>query len=105
MVEPYRVHVLGSKDNISNTISFGGVSDGIQSDFRLLPDDSIRDIKMKILYELHKNLHIRASYEELYLYAFVSEKTSTLNLFDELKTATGNNNDPSIPMSTISQML
>ena len=104
MAEPYRAHVLESNGKISNTILFGD-SETAGSGFRLLPDDSIRDIKMKILYELHKTLHIRAAYEELYLYAFVSEETSTLKLFDALKSTTGDGNDPTIPLSTISQML
>ena len=100
MFEPYVVHVLESSGKISDTIRFDDTSET-----RILPDDSIRTIKIKILYELHKNLHIRASYEELYLYSFVSEETSTLKLFDALKTATGEDDNPQIPLSTVAQIL
>jgi ribA/ribD-fused uncharacterized protein len=101
----YRVHILESAGKISNTITFSGSEQEHNSKYLFLPDDSIRTIKMKILYELHNSLHIRAAYEEIYLYGYASEETSTLHLLNVLKSATGEEDDPKIPISTVAQML
>ena len=101
----YRVHILESNGKISNTILFSGLEQENHSKYLFLPDDSIRTIKMKILYELHNALHIRSAYEEIYLYGYTSEETSTLHLLNELKSATGEEDDPKIPISTVAQML
>jgi hypothetical protein len=60
------------------------------ADARIHPDDSIRTIKMKLLYELHKGpnankIQLRPSYEDLYLYGFATEDTTTLQLFDAIR--------------------
>lgn len=99
----HKIHILGTGSAEPNTIVFGR-----ENGFQIHPDDSIRTIKMKILQELHNADHanqfqLRPSYEELYLYAFVKEETSTLNLFSALKTE--DEPDPVIPLDLVKQLL
>ena len=117
-MKPSQICILTSAGKISHTIIFAennqddeqsDPSDAIyHTDSKIHPDDSIRTIKMKLLYELHKGEHsnkiqLRPSYEELYLYGFAKEKTTTLQLFDALKTEEDTN--PSISRNTIQQMI
>ena len=114
-MNPSKICILTSTGEISHTIIF---SEPTQNDdysetvyhtnAKIHPDDSIRTIKMKLLYELHKGVHankiqLRPSYEELYLYGFAKEKTTTLQLFDALKTEEDTN--PSISRHTIQQIV
>jgi hypothetical protein len=104
-MDVFKVQILGEKGEAIKTITF---SEEAGSDTIIHPDDSIRTIKMKILQELHNGkrsnqLQIRPSYEEMYLYAFVQEETTTLRLFDTLKTA--EDPDPAISKHVIAQML
>ena len=114
-MEPIKICVLTSAGEISHTIHFSGTEINPNKDetsyyvkSKIHPDDSIRTIKMKLLYELHQGpkankIQLRPSYEELYLYGFAKEDTSTLQLFDALKT--GEDNDKAISIYTIRQML
>jgi hypothetical protein len=100
-MDAFKVQILGEKGESIKTIVFSE-EDG--SSTIIHPDDSIRTIKMKILHELHKGSHankfqVRPSYEELYLYAFMKEETTTLQLFDAL------NADQVVSKHVISQML
>lgn len=104
-MDVFKVQILGEKGEAIKTITF---SEESGSDTIIHPDDSIRTIKMKILQELHNGkrsnqLQIRPSYEEMYLYAFVQEETTTLRLFDALKTV--EDPDPTISKHVIAQML
>ena len=111
-----KICILTSTGKVSHKIIFAennrSESDSTESIYhtqaRIHPDDSIRTIKMKLLYELHKGQHanqiqLRPSYEELYLYGFVKENTTTLQLFDALKTEEDSN--PTISRNTIQQMI
>ena len=97
-----KICILKHTGEISHTIIFSKQEDAVfdvnvftsektyYTDAKIHPDDSIRTIKMKLLYELHKgananDIQLRPSYEEIYLYAFVKETTTTLKLFDALK--------------------
>lgn len=108
-MESYKLCVLGVDGGITDTLVFGNADSDIKATHSYIhPDDSIRTIKMKILHELHNGEHadtikLRPCYEEMYLYAFVKEDTSTLKLFDALKTE--NEPDPMIPLDLIKQML
>ena len=89
----YKICILTSTGEISNTILFSNKTpsnEEVASSIQIHPDDSIRTVKMKILHELHKGKHandiqLRPSYEEIYLYGFSKEGTSTLQLFDVLR--------------------
>ena len=89
----YKICILTSTGEISNTILFSNKSptnEEVAASIQIHPDDSIRTVKMKILHELHKGKHaneiqLRPSYEEIYLYGFSKEGTSTLQLFDALR--------------------
>ena len=108
MAEPIRVHILKSNGDISDTIIF--VNDPEHTKTVIHPDDSIRTVKMKILYELHQGkraneIQLRPSYEELYLYAFTEEETNTRQLFDVLGFSISSESDPAIPKHVIEQIL
>jgi predicted NAD-dependent protein-ADP-ribosyltransferase YbiA (DUF1768 family) len=104
----YKVCILTSTGEISDTILFSNKSPlggEVAASIQIHPDDSIRTVKMKILHELHKGKHaneiqLRPSYEELYLYGFAKEETSTLNLFDTVRQS-----DSTISRNVIEQIL
>ena len=114
-MKPSKICILTSNGEISHTIVFAEQTQNddnseqvYHTNAKIHPDDSIRTIKMKLLYELHKGVHankiqLRPSYEELYLYGFAKEKTTTLQLFDALKTEDDTN--PSISRHTIKQII
>jgi hypothetical protein len=113
-MNPVKICILTSTGEISETIHFSKTSreeedaDTYHSDSIIHPDDSIRTIKMKLLHELHKGpnankMQLRPSYEELYFFGFAREETTTLQLFDALKT--DDIQDPLIPRGLIEQML
>lgn len=116
-MKPSKICILTSTGEISHTIIFAENAQDDNQDSsetvyhtnaKIHPDDSIRTIKMKLLYELHKGDHankiqLRPSYEELYMYGFAKEKTTTLQLFDALKTEDDTN--PSISRHTIQQIV
>jgi len=104
----YKVCILTSTGELSDTILFSNKSQSsgeVVASIQIHPDDSIRTVKMKILHELHKGKHaneiqLRPSYEELYLYGFAKEETSTLNLFDTVRQS-----DSTISRNVIEQIL
>jgi len=114
-MNPIKICVLTSTGETSHTIIFSGAADqpaenAVNTIQKIHPDDSIRTIKMKLLYELHKGpnankIQLRPSYEELYLYGFAKEDTTTLQLFDALKTAEGLDSESDIPLDTIKQII
>jgi polyhydroxyalkanoate synthesis regulator phasin len=105
-----KICILTSKGEISHTIDFGeDLNQPYHTEAKIHPDDSIRTIKMKLLYELHKGPHankiqLRPSYEELYLYGFTKEETTTLKLFDAIYPLSGEANPP-IRRDIITQIL
>jgi hypothetical protein len=104
----YKVCILTSTGEISDTILFSDnnpTNGEVNASVRIHPDDSIRTVKMKILHELHKGRHgiqLRPSYEELYLYGFAKEESSTLQLFDALRRDSA---DTTISRDIIGQIL
>ena len=115
-MNPVKICILTESGEISETIHFSKTGDLVSAEedhswnaeSTIHPDDSIRTIKMKLLYELHKGpnanaIKLRPSYEELYFYGFAREDTTTLKLFDALKT--DEVQDPLIPLGLIEQML
>ena len=85
MVASYKICILTSTGEISHTISFSDMSSisedqdqrTYNTNFKIHPDDSIRTIKMKLLYELYQGEHanriqLRPIYEEIYMYGFAT---------------------------------
>jgi predicted NAD-dependent protein-ADP-ribosyltransferase YbiA (DUF1768 family) len=113
-MESPKICILTSSGEISHTIYFSGHIEeekegSYTSEYIIHPDDSVRTIKMKLLYELHQGrnanrIQLRPSYEELYLYGFVREETSSLQLFNILKTSE-NENNPMVSLDTIRQIV
>ena len=110
-MNPIQICVLTSTGETSHTIVFAGnkrevdVPHVFHTDSKIHPDDSIRTIKMKLLYEFHQGkyanqIQLRPSYEELYFYGFVKEATSTLKMFESLQTENG-----TISRNVINQIL
>lgn len=91
----YKICILTQSGEISQTIHFSNniaspKENHYYTDTRIHLDDSIRTIKMKLLYELHKGpyankIQLRPCYEDLYLYGFATEDTTTLQLFDAIR--------------------
>lgn len=113
-MNPIKICVLTSTGETSHTILFSGNSQKFtaENEFhsvqKIHPDDSIRTIKMKLLHEFHKGvdanrIQLRPSYEEIYLYGFAKEDTTTLQLFDALKTE--EEFESGVPLDTIKQII
>ncbi len=73
----YRIQVLNANGKAEHT--FLDRDQGIV----LLPDDTIRTVKIKLLHALSA-LHIATAYEEIYLYGFVEETASFLDVLHEI---------------------
>lgn len=111
----YKICIVTHTGEISHTIYFSGnnaspAENRYYTDSMIHLDDSIRTIKMKILYELHKGEHankiqLRPSYEELYLYGYATEDTTTLRLFDAIKAEQADETEPSVSRDMVSQII
>ena len=102
--EIYKIHLYDSTGNVKEVFIFSGglknesniselfseieiayiQSEDIKlvfSQFLIHKDDSIRNIKKKIINELGKN---NISYEELYLFSFIYERLNIINIFQDI---------------------
>jgi hypothetical protein len=73
----YRIHLLNGDGKPDRT--FVDKEQGIV----LLPDDTLRTVKIKLLHALSA-LHIATAYEEIYLYGYVEETASFLDVLHEI---------------------